>query len=146
MSDFEKELAVLKGRVDGLEAKVGELESSQSKSFQGSVLLVDTYDINTGQIVRSAKVIQATQRRNRWTRPRANNAALFVSHSSAVLFDEENETGNWPLIKVRHFGDTSLTGKDLAIGGGDFDGKNYYNSGFMPSSEGSIMVINKQMV
>ena len=29
MAEFEKELAVLKGRVDGLEAKVGELESQQ---------------------------------------------------------------------------------------------------------------------
>ena len=29
MAEFEKELAVLKGRVDGLEAKVGELEASQ---------------------------------------------------------------------------------------------------------------------
>ena len=29
MKEFEKELAVLKGRVDGLEAKVGELEATQ---------------------------------------------------------------------------------------------------------------------
>ncbi|MFU8884705.1 MAG: iron uptake porin, partial [Cyanobacteriota bacterium] len=29
MAEFEKELAVLKGRVDGLEAKVGELEAQQ---------------------------------------------------------------------------------------------------------------------
>ncbi|MBE9152815.1 iron uptake porin [Cyanobium sp. LEGE 06113] len=29
MAEFEKELAILKGRVDGLEAKVGELEASQ---------------------------------------------------------------------------------------------------------------------
>ncbi|MBD1194240.1 iron uptake porin, partial [Vulcanococcus sp. Clear-D1] len=29
MAEFEKELAVLKGRVDGLEAKVGELEATQ---------------------------------------------------------------------------------------------------------------------
>ncbi|WP_216916641.1 MULTISPECIES: iron uptake porin, partial [unclassified Synechococcus] len=29
MAEFEKELAVLRGRVDGLEAKVGELEATQ---------------------------------------------------------------------------------------------------------------------
>ena len=29
MAEFEKELAILKGRVDGLEAKVGELEANQ---------------------------------------------------------------------------------------------------------------------
>jgi hypothetical protein len=32
MAEFEKELAVLKGRVDGLEAKVGELEANQFSS------------------------------------------------------------------------------------------------------------------
>ncbi len=29
MKEFEKDLAVLRGRVDGLEAKVGELEATQ---------------------------------------------------------------------------------------------------------------------
>ena len=29
MAEFETELAILKGRVDGLEAKVGELEATQ---------------------------------------------------------------------------------------------------------------------
>ena len=28
-AEFEKELAIIKGRVDGLEAKVGELEATQ---------------------------------------------------------------------------------------------------------------------
>ena len=44
MSEFETELAILKGRVDGLEAKVGELEATQfsttrNKASQLSLLV-----------------------------------------------------------------------------------------------------------
>jgi hypothetical protein len=43
MKEFEKELAVLRGRVDGLEAKVGELEASQfstTTKLQGDAVFV----------------------------------------------------------------------------------------------------------
>ncbi|KAF0652978.1 S-layer protein, partial [Cyanobium sp. Copco_Reservoir_LC18] len=43
MEEFEKELAVLRGRVDGLEAKVGELEATQfstTTKFQGDAVFV----------------------------------------------------------------------------------------------------------
>ena len=43
MKEFEKELAVLKGRVDGLEAKVGELEATQfstTTKLQGDTVFV----------------------------------------------------------------------------------------------------------
>jgi len=43
MKEFEKELAVLRGRVDGLEAKVGELEASQfstTTKLQGDTVFV----------------------------------------------------------------------------------------------------------
>jgi hypothetical protein len=43
MAEFEKELAVLKGRVDGLEAKVGELEATQfstTTKLQGDAVFV----------------------------------------------------------------------------------------------------------
>ncbi|MCS5697469.1 iron uptake porin [Cyanobium sp. FGCU-52] len=43
MKEFEKELAVLRGRVDGLEAKVGELEATQfstTTKLQGDVVFV----------------------------------------------------------------------------------------------------------
>ena len=34
MKEFEKELAIIKGRVDGLEARVGELEATQFHHHQ----------------------------------------------------------------------------------------------------------------
>jgi len=43
MAEFEKELAILRGRVDGLEAKVGELEASQfstTTKLQGDTVFV----------------------------------------------------------------------------------------------------------
>jgi hypothetical protein len=43
MAEFEKELAILKGRVDGLEAKVGELEASQfstTTKLKGEVSMI----------------------------------------------------------------------------------------------------------
>ena len=43
MAEFEKELAILKGRVDGLEAKVGELEATQfstTTKLKGEVTMI----------------------------------------------------------------------------------------------------------
>jgi hypothetical protein len=51
MAEFEKELAVLKGRVDGLEAKVGELEASQfstTTKLKGQATMVLGGAGNTG--------------------------------------------------------------------------------------------------
>lgn len=143
---IEKELAVLKGRVDGLEAKVGELEYQSRKYFQSGVLIIDSMDLSTGEIIKSAKAIQSTANLNSWRRVSSDNSAMFVSHNSSILFDNENNTGNWPLLKVSHFGDTSITGKDIVIGQSDFDGQYYYNSGMIPSPEGGWFVINKQGV
>ncbi|TCD55132.1 iron uptake porin [Synechococcus sp. BS55D] len=63
MAEFEKELAILKGRVDGLEARVGELEATQfstttklkgkttfvigANSFGGDATVVGQYGIST---------------------------------------------------------------------------------------------------
>ena len=51
MAEFEKELAILKGRVDGLEAKVGELEASQfstTTKLSGEAFMVLGGAGNTG--------------------------------------------------------------------------------------------------
>jgi hypothetical protein len=52
MAEFEKELAILKGRVDGLEAKVGELEASQFSTTtrlkgEASFMLAGAPDFNS---------------------------------------------------------------------------------------------------
>ena len=51
MAEFEKELAILKGRVDGLEAKVGELEANQfstTTKLKGIATMVLGGASNTG--------------------------------------------------------------------------------------------------
>lgn len=146
MADFEKELAVLKGRVDGLEAKVGELESSQRSIHYPGVLIIDCYNLATEEIKKSAKVIHSTMNLNRWRRLSSQNSGLFASYNSAVILENSNESGDYPLIEVRHYGDLSFTGKELVMGGGYFDGEHFYNHGTIPAAEGSYMIINKQKI
>lgn len=143
---LEKELAVLKGRVDGLEAKVGELELSKRSVHYPGVLVIDCYNLETEELKKSAKVIHSTWNLNRWRKMSGQNSAIFTSYNSAVLLENSNESGDYPLIEVRHYGDLSLSGQDLVIGGGSFNGETFYNSGTIPSPEGSYMIINKQKV
>ncbi|MCP9927791.1 iron uptake porin, partial [Cyanobium sp. CH-040] len=87
MAEFEKELAVLKGRVDGLEAKVGELEASQFSTTtklrgEASFMLAGSPD---------------------FTSPRLNSDGTRPA-------DPDETTVNYD---VRLSFDTSFTGKDL---------------------------------
>jgi hypothetical protein len=87
MAEFEKELAILKGRVDGLEAKVGELEASQFSTTtklrgEASMILGGMPDFNS------------PLRASDGTRPP----------------DPDETTVNYD---VRLSFDTSFTGKDL---------------------------------
>ena len=91
MAEFEKELAVLKGRVDGLEAKVGELEATQfstTTKLRGEA----TFDIGAYSYGGSF------DRGNANTGPGLSDAALL----SAMTFNYD----------VRLNFDTSFTGKD----------------------------------
>jgi hypothetical protein len=90
MKEFEKELAILKGRVDGLEARVGELEATQfstTTKLKGQA----TFVIGANSFGGDAKV---------GTTKRATTAA-FLSGATSFNYD------------LRLFLDTSFTGKDL---------------------------------
>ncbi|MBV2350722.1 iron uptake porin [Synechococcus sp. HK05] len=90
MKEFEKELAVLKGRVDGLEAKVAELEATQfstTTKLKGEA----TFDIGAYTYGGSAK--------NGNTGPGLDGESLL----DAMVFN----------YQVRLNFDTSFTGKDL---------------------------------
>jgi len=94
MAEFEKELAILKGRVDGLEAKVGVLEAQQFstttklKGIATMVLGGATYSSNNyGAVPRSG----------------GNNPNLSAPLPNALTFNYD----------VRLNFDTSFTGKDL---------------------------------
>ncbi len=91
MKEFEKELAILKGRVDGLEARVGELEATQfstTTKLKGQA----TFVIGANSFGGDAKNADGTKR-----------AAAAAAQSGAVSFNYDLQ------ITL----DTSFTGKDL---------------------------------
>jgi len=91
MKEFEKELAILKGRVDGLEARVGELEATQfstTTKLKGQA----TFVIGANSFGGNAKNADGTKR-----------AAAAAAQSGAVSFNYDLQ------ITL----DTSFTGKDL---------------------------------
>ena len=93
MKEFEKELAVLKGRVDGLEAKVGELEATQFSTT--TKLRADTRWVLGGQTFGGSQV----SNNNKYT----NAAGKEFPLRNALSFNYD----------VRLNFDTSFTGKDL---------------------------------
>jgi hypothetical protein len=86
MKEFEKELAVLRGRVDGLEAKVGELEANQ---FSTTTKLkgIATFVVGANSFGGDASLLK--------------DAAQQLQGATAFNYD------------VRLIFDTSFTGKDL---------------------------------
>jgi len=120
MKEFEKELAVLKGRVDSLEAKVGELEATQFstttklKGIATFVLGANSFSgtNNNGQaITRFGATTGDTQSATQYTSA-YNNASY-----GATTFNYD----------VRLNFDTSFTGKDLlrtTLRAGNFLGDN----------------------
>ncbi|HYP03361.1 MAG TPA: iron uptake porin, partial [Cyanobium sp.] len=105
MKEFEKELAILRGRVDGLEAKVGELEATQfstTTKLKGTAYFVigaNTYSGDApGDItipVRGGPDIKVTDRRT------FADEAAALQGATAFNYD------------LRIDLDTSFTGKDL---------------------------------
>ncbi|MFM7653380.1 MAG: iron uptake porin, partial [Vulcanococcus sp.] len=93
MKEFEKELAVLKGRVDGLEAKVGELEATQFSTT--TKLRADTRWVLGGQTFGGDNV----SNNNKYTDAAGKEFAL----RNGLSFNYD----------VRLNFDTSFTGKDL---------------------------------
>jgi hypothetical protein len=96
MAEFEKELAVLKGRVDGLEAKVGELEATQFSTT--TKLRADTRWVLGGQTFGGSQVSD----NNKYTQDGAGKDKSFALRN-ALSFNYD----------VRLNFDTSFTGKDL---------------------------------
>jgi Carbohydrate-selective porin, OprB family/S-layer homology domain len=97
MKEFEKELAVLKGRVDGLEAKVGELEATQFSTT--TKLRADTRWVLGGQTFGGSQVSTRPGGGNQYT----NAAGATTALRDALSFNYD----------VRLNFDTSFTGKDL---------------------------------
>ena len=116
MKEFERELAILKGRVDGLEARVGELEATQfatTTKLEGLVTFVigaNTFGGNDQALAARSNVDNAN---------RKYGATTFNYDAQLAL-------------------NTSFTGKDNLIAvlrSGNFDGDlNAFGGGFLPVS------------
>jgi hypothetical protein len=109
MKEFQKELAILKGRVDGLEARVGELEANQFstttklKGYAAFVLGGNSYGGN-------GKVVAAD---NPVFRGQNTPAGTNVGPSSLKNYAKATQGGTSFNYDVRLDLDTSFTGKDL---------------------------------
>lgn len=143
--DFEKELAVLKGRVDGLDARFGEIEQVPGRLQRSGVLIIDELDIATGVIKKSAKTIKVTGNFEMFKRLSADTKAIFVARG-AILFSEDNTNGIWPTLNVVETGGLSYTGKDYIMGAPAFNGDTFYNVGILPTQRGGLLIVNKQDV
>ncbi|MEB3327014.1 MAG: iron uptake porin, partial [Synechococcus sp.] len=97
MAEFEKELAILKGRVDGLEAKVGELEANQ---FSTTTKLKGIATMTIGGANNGTVGVIANQLANGLG---ANNTGIAAVQAERVSFNYD----------VKLMLDTSFTGKDL---------------------------------
>jgi len=133
MKEFEKELAILKGRVDGLEARVGELEATQfstTTKLKGQA----TFVIGANSFGGSAE--QGTVKRSK----------LAARQSGGTTFNYD----------LRLFLDTSFTGKDLfrtmlragnfgksAFGGGGYVGLDALETAFEEPSGANSVAVNR---
>ena len=101
MKEFEKELAVLRGRVDGLEAKVGELEANQ---FSTTTKLkgIATFVVGSNSFGGTFDSTPATER--------YSGIPVGENYADATRQLEGGTSFNYD---VRLIFDTSFTGKDL---------------------------------
>jgi len=110
MKEFEKELAVLKGRVDGLEAKVGELEANQ---FSTTTKLkgVATFVLGANSFGGNARFPTTTLT----TRPKGgiNRSRVYPQGTKIADYARQVEGATTFNYDVRLNFDTSFTGKDL---------------------------------
>ena len=106
MKEFEKELAVLKGRVDGLEAKVGELEATQFSTT--TRLRADTRWVLGGQSFAGTGA------------PGNNRGYSAGINRAGNTYQNGSYSSGTPLLNALSFNydvrlnfDTSFSGKDL---------------------------------
>jgi hypothetical protein len=164
MKEFEKELAILKGRVDGLEARVGELEATQFstttklKGVATFVIGANTYGGKAKQGVLDAilstpaslqdgdfaKGIASSGWRSGGNRTNRAKAAKATSGATTFNYD------------LKLFLDTSFTGKDLlrtvlrsgnfgksAFGGGGYVGLDGLEVAFQEPNGANSVDVNR---
>jgi hypothetical protein len=143
MKEFEKELAILKGRVDGLEARVGELEATQfstTTKLKGQATFVIGANAFGGNAREDGGSFPGTEPTG------AKRADVAAATSGATTFNYD----------LRLFLDTSFTGKDLlrtmlragnfgnsAFGGNGYVGLDALETAFEEGSGANSVGVNR---
>ncbi|QNJ07159.1 outer membrane porin [Synechococcus sp. MEDNS5] len=104
MKEFEKELAILKGRVDGLEARVGELESTQ---FSTTTKLKGQTTFVTGAVTAGG-----------------DNGSKYIYDTSATYFSDSDGTIK-EVGKVQRSNRNTVFNKNGTQGGANAYNRNY---------------------
>lgn len=147
MKEFERELAVLRGRVDGLEARVGELEATQfstTTKLRGQTTFVVGGNSFGGTKYPNPVAIQFPgiapngisadpSRLGHSSYPQANNISRYQDEFGTAQYNKRELGATTFNYDVRLNLDTSFTGKDLlrtTLRGGNFWGNyNAYSNG-----------------
>lgn len=112
MAEFETELAILKGRVDGLEARVGELEATQ---FSSTTKLKGTADFIIGGI--DAKDASSTKGEavTMTYRYRLNLNTSFSGKDLLYTRLQADSGGGWTEAGDTHLSDSGSNGQTLKV-------------------------------
>ncbi|EHA61751.1 iron uptake porin [Synechococcus sp. WH 8016] len=154
MKEFEKELAILKGRVDGLEARVGELEATQfstTTKLKGQATFVigaNSFGGNAEQ--GAADLFLGTPSTDAFG---FTDGGIGTKRATAAAATSGATSFNYDL---RLFLDTSFTGKDLlrtmlragnfgnsAFGGGEYVGLTGLETAFEEPSGANSVAVNR---
>jgi phosphate-selective porin len=150
VGEFEKELAILKGRTDGLEAITLSLQTTPWERNRATVAVVTEYDIrekdNDPIVRRSSKVLKGNAWYNQMVRSANNDTAIFGRiNEPYMLIEEDNSNGIYPSINKDVYDLTSVTGKDLAVGNTSIQQNSLVTWGMVSRPEGgTIFHITRQ--
>jgi hypothetical protein len=154
MKEFEKELAILKGRVDGLEARVGELEATQfstTTKLKGQATFVIGGNAFGGNAEQgAADLFLGTPATDFFG---FTDGGIGTKRATAAAATSGATSFNYDL---RLFLDTSFTGKDLlrtmlragnfgnsAFGGGEYVGLTGLETAFEEPSGANSVAVNR---
>jgi hypothetical protein len=143
VNSFEKELAVLKGRVDGLESRLSDAEYNLKSYCFGSVLMIDEINLEDDVTKRYIKPIQGAgspigPRRGFYSN---GDSLIWSSFNSGVML----KGGQSPkMVKVNNFNVTS-TGKDF-FGGIQLFENYFVNLGHLWTRNGTFLMVDEQQI
>jgi hypothetical protein len=145
IGDFDREIAILKGRNDGLEAVIVELQSQRSTYALTSLWVVDSYNLNDSNTLKAVKSLTG----NFLSVPRiwfSDDRLIVSSYQDSFIVDDNNDSGEYPTKRIRQYANNSQTGQDLVLQSNYISKTNLIGFGFLPTSQGQRLIINKQQI